>query len=333
VWQRLGADVTNYIEPFVGSAAVLLKRPGWSPNVNWIETINDASGFIANFWRALQHDPKGVAQHADQPVYENDLHARHIWLVQNHKELLPGLLEGDPDYYDVKAAGWWVWGMACWIGSGFCSGDGPWQSVEMEDGSRRLIDLGDAGRGVYRKRVHLGGAGQGVQRRLVHLANAGQAGDGDLGLLDWMRALAERLRRVRICCGDWLRVCGPTASFMQGVTAVFLDPPYSAEVGRSEVYEIENMTVAHDCRRWAIEQGRNPLMRIALCGYIGEHDDELRAADWTPLYWKAHGGYGLFGNGHGRENRQHEVVWFSTHCLASDSPIQVEMFAAEDAVP
>ena len=58
VWERFG-DVANYVEPFAGSLAVLLARPvGWEGS----ETVNDKDGFVANFWRALQADPDGVAE-------------------------------------------------------------------------------------------------------------------------------------------------------------------------------------------------------------------------------------------------------------------------------
>jgi site-specific DNA-adenine methylase len=42
VWAALG-DPENYVEPFAGSAAMLLGRP----NVGKVETINDADGFVA----------------------------------------------------------------------------------------------------------------------------------------------------------------------------------------------------------------------------------------------------------------------------------------------
>lgn len=76
VWDRFG-DVPNYIEPFFGSGAVLLARPH-SPDV---ETINDADCMVANFWRALQHDPETVASYADAPVNEADQHARRQSLL------------------------------------------------------------------------------------------------------------------------------------------------------------------------------------------------------------------------------------------------------------
>ncbi len=140
VWDRLGCP-RNYVEPFFGSGAMLLARP----DPDWrgaIETVNDANGYVANFWRALQADPDQVAHYADWPANENDLHARHWWLVNRNADM-HARLEGNPDWYDAKAAGWWVWGMALWIGSGFCAGAGPWV---VEGG--KLIHVGDAGRGI-----------------------------------------------------------------------------------------------------------------------------------------------------------------------------------------
>ena len=76
VWTRFGV-IQNFVEPFFGSGAVMLGRP--SPIVG-NETINDLDGYAANFWRAIKRAPEDVAEHADNPVNENDLHARHVWL-------------------------------------------------------------------------------------------------------------------------------------------------------------------------------------------------------------------------------------------------------------
>jgi DNA adenine methylase len=298
VWQRLG-DVPNYVEPFFGSGAVLLARPS-RPG---IETINDADGMVANFWRAVKAAPDEVAQYADWPVNENDLHARHAWLV-GQKESLAARLEGDPDYYDAKIAGWWCWGMSCWIGGGFTSGKGPWQVVDGQ-----LIKAG-GGSGVSRRRVHLG-VGTGVNRQLVRLKSAGLHASTAPDIYDWMRALAHRLRYVRVCCGDWSRVCGPTPTFRLGLTGVFLDPPYAQSERDAEIYTVE-MDVSASVREWAIENGKNPLMRIALCGYEGEHD---MPPDWTVYKWKTQGGYANLGQGRGVENRFRERIWFSPACL------------------
>ena len=288
VWQRFG-DVQNYVEPFAGSLAVLLGRP---QPFRGSETVNDRDGFVANFWRALQADPDGLAAAADWPVNECDQHARHAWLV-GQRETLTAKLEGDPSYYDVKIAGWWVWGIGVWIGAGWCAGDGPW----------RVNDAGQL--------VHLGNTGQGVHRQLVHLGNAGQ---GEEGLRAWMQALADRLRRVRVCCGDWTRVCGPTPTVKQGLTAVLLDPPYSDAERTGELYAVDDGTVATHVGAWAREWGDDPRMRIALCGYDGEHE----LPGWLSVPWKNHGGYGSQGEGRGRANASREVIWFSKFCLRPD---------------
>ncbi len=319
VWQRFGA-VVNYVEPFFGSGAVLLGRP---LPFNGSETVNDRDGFVANFWRALAADPAAVARHADWPVNENDLHARHIWLV-GRRETLTARLEGDPEFYDAKIAGWWVWGICCWIGGGWCSGDGAWRVND----SGQLVHLGDAGRGVHRQLVHLG-RGMGVHRKRVHLRHVGQgvhrqrvhlgdAGRGESGLVAWMHALSDRLRRVRVCCGDWTRVCGPTPTVMQGLTAVLLDPPYSDDERARGIYAQDDGSVATAVRAWALAWGDDPRMRIALCGYQGEH---AMPETWEAVSWKARGGYGSQGDGRGRENASREMIWFSPHCERVGLPL------------
>lgn len=302
VWQRFG-EVGNYVEPFFGSGAVLLGRPG---GASGIETVNDKDGFIANAWRAIAADPEAVAHHADWPVNENDLHARHAWLVGQRDTLVPRL-EGDPDFYDPKIAGWWLFGIACWIGSGFCSGRGPWSVVDGQ-----LVHLGSAGQGVNRKRVHLGDAGRGVNRQRV-AENAFGEGVSAASLVEWMQQLRDRLRNVRVCCGDWSRVCGPSPTFKLGLTAVFLDPPYSADAGRAgDLYRVEDLSVAHAVREWAVEAGRRPDMRVALAGYEGEH---TMPEDWSVYEWKAKGGYGGQSQEHDNPNAARERIWFSPACL------------------
>jgi hypothetical protein len=363
VWDAMG-EVDHYVEPFFGSGAVLLNRPGWHPGTGWVETINDKDGMVSNFWRAVQAAPEEVAHHADWPVLENDLHARHAWLV-GRKESMQAMLEGDPEWYDARAAGWWCWGISCWIGGHFCSGQGPWQ---VEDGQlvhlsdkgqgvkRQLVHLGDKGRGVKRQRVHLGDKGRGVNRQLVHLSNKGQgvkrqrvhlgnkglgvnrqrvhlsnkglAGDGECGLVAWMDALSQRLARARVCCGDWTRVCGgdsgdSTSQLLHfGTCGVFLDPPYSAEAGRDECYNVEDLQVAHAAREWAIRHGENPAFRIVLCGYEGEHEmPEI----WRVVEGKAGPGYAQVNkdkSSRGHANRSRERMWLSPHCERQEEPKQ-----------
>ena len=326
VWKRFGT-VKNYVEPFFGSGAMLLNRPDWKPGIRLLETVNDKDGFLSNFWRAVAADPKQVAYHADWPVNENDLHARHSWLV-NQRDNITSRLEGNPDYYDVKVAGWWVWGASCWIGSGWCSGKGPWQSVDgifvnvkTKDGqgvNRKLPHLGSAGQGVNRQLPHLGDNGRGVNRKLPHLGDAGRGVHRhSSGLLEWFYQLAERLRYVRVASGDWSRVTGPSVTHGFGLTAVFLDPPYSDDANRAnDLYAKDDLSVSHKVREWAIANGDNPKMRIALCGYDGEH---AMPESWTAINWKTNGGYGNQGDVQGAINKHREMIWFSPHCL-TDSP-------------
>jgi DNA adenine methylase len=302
VWDRFG-DVNNYVEPFAGSLAVLLGRP----HTPQIETVNDIDCALANFWRALSKDPEGVAEYADWPVNEADLHARHLWLVNN--EEFRERMKTDPEFYDVKVAGWWVWGISQWIGSGWCSHQ-EW---------KQLPHLGPSS-GVHRKLPHLGDAGQGVSRRLPHLGSAG-SGNGIhgekafQGLYAYMYDLAARLRRVRVCCGDWKRVTGPSVTFKHGVTGVFLDPPYDMRVvsdGTDGLYATHDNDVSAEVRAWALENGLNPLLRIALCGYEGEHG---MPESWECVYWKTQGGFGGQREDQSNENAKRERIWFSPHCL------------------
>lgn len=292
IWDALG-DVEHYVEPFFGSGAVLLARP----HPARCETVNDADGLLANFWRAVSADPDAVARHAAHPVNEADLHARHLWLV-NAKDGITERLMADPDWHDAKAAGWWVWGINCWIGSGFCSGDGPWVNV---DG---IFTKRDTGQGVNRKLPHLGGTGQGVNRKQF--------------LTEWFCGLRDRLHDTRVACGDWSRVCGPSVlRSAGGVTGVFLDPPYDLTM-RAAVYANESGCAA-DVLRWCAANGANPDLRIVLAGYDGEHND-LQALGWRVHEWSTAGGYGAGRGGRGEENATKERLWFSPHCI--DDPAQ-----------
>ncbi len=313
VWRRFG-DVRNYVDPFCGSLAMLLLRP--VPFVG-TETVNDADGFLANFWRAVRSAPAAVAGWADWPVNENDLHARHVWLRERRPELTRRL-EGDPEFCDAQVAGWWAWGQCCWIGSGWCDEgrQGPWGIVIDDAGCRQLVHLGNAGRGVNRKLVHLGNVGRGVNR--THPGNWRHyqgviAKDRYDDLPAYFAELSDRLRRVRVCSGDWTRVCGPTPTVKRGLTAVFLDPPYPDSSKRTgDLYSKDSLSVAHAVREWAIEHGSDPRLRIALCGYAGQHS---MPRSWSRWAWKARGGYGSQSTQHDNPNARRERIWFSPHCL------------------
>ena len=96
------------------------------------------------------------------------------------------------------------------------------------------------------------------------------------------------------------------------MTAVLLDPPYADSANRDKnVYAEDSETIAHAVREWAIQNGDNPLLRIALCGYQSEH---AMPSSWECVAWKAAGGYGSQSNGRGRDNKNRERIWFSPAC-------------------
>jgi len=145
VWRRFGvADV--YVEPFAGSLAVLLANQ----NPARREIVCDKSGFICNFWRAVLTDPEATAYWADYPTVHQDLTARHKWLRQWGAEN-GARLSDDCDYFDAKAAGWWVWGISLWIGSGWCSTGTATADGGVIDG-RPYVGNKEGARGVAAQR-------------------------------------------------------------------------------------------------------------------------------------------------------------------------------------
>lgn len=290
IWSLLG-NPSVYVEPFAGSIATLLCRPipEHIDRTGLVENVNDLDGHVVNVWRSIAWHPEETSRWADWPVTELDLHARHDWLIAR-KESIAERLRSDPEWCDPKAAGWWIWGACAWIGSGWCAGP-----------SRQIPHLSDAGVGVHargsRQLPHLGDAGRGVHARTDRL---------DFG------PLADRLRRVRVTCGDWRRVLTPAVttspSLWRGLTGdpcvgVLLDPPYD---GHEDVYGSEP-GVAQDVAEWCAAHGEDPRWRIVLCGF-GEMPPALRAQGWSAHSWKAKGGYAA------RTDR--ERVWSSPSCAS-----------------
>ncbi len=349
VWPRFG-DVPNYIEPFAGSLAMLLARPGGAGK---IETVNDIDRFVSNFWRALKHDPWGVAEWCDDPVNEADLHARHLWLVSN--EDFRERMHRDPYYCDAQVAGWWVWGLCQWIGGGWCAEpnnrkhpklDGIGKGVHSLCGANPAQKLpflavksdgNHAGRGIH-STAHLPGLGNdrgihgltGMDATFLSTLRALTVPDAPPSF-EWFAKLALRLRRVRVACGDWSRVLGNSVLGRgknvggRRPCAVFLDPPYNPELRSRYLYTADSLGISGDVRVWALDHGDDPEIRIALCGYEGEHE---MPSSWECVEWKAARGYASDSN----ENRAKERIWFSPHCLRVKSLDQRQgsLFSAED---
>jgi DNA adenine methylase len=291
VWQYLGHDVENYVEPFAGSLAVLLARNTKKLN---IETVNDFSGNVANFWRAVSYDPEQVAFYADNPVNEIDHHARHLWLT-NNKDKLANKLRANPDYYCAKSAGWWVWGVCLHIGNDYCNTNGPWIEKDGNFVKRENKNI----KGINKK-IPLLTSQVGINRQ-TNLSRY----DYILGLF---KQLKQRLREVRVICGEFERVLTSTVTYKIGQTGVFLDPPYLQDC--EDPYS-SDPDVQDRCLQWALENGNNPLLRIVLSSYYEEKlEKQFTAKGWALHRWKAHGGYSCKNN-----NNKRETLFISPYCI------------------
>jgi DNA adenine methylase len=288
VWARLGSP-KQYIEPFCGSAAVLLAAPRPAA----LEVVCDGSGFIANFWRAVKHQPAAVAEWADYPVSHIDLGARHGWLMAQRDRI--GAEMQDPDWPgDAKVAGWWLWGQCCWIGSGWCDWFG------------KIPHASSAGMGVQAigQIPHASDAGRGVQAigQIPHASDAGRGADALLTSCGrtawaWLHRIADRLERVRVTHGDWSRCLNN--HFGGDDTAVFLDPPYRSY----EALYGKAGAVADAVEAWA---RANEHLRIALCGHQGDYAlDGWDAVEWSRGRLTYSGG----------QTTDRECVWYSPACL------------------
>lgn len=298
VWTRLGTP-TQYIEPFCGSAAVLLAAPRTAS----LEVVNDASGFIANFWRAVKYQPAEVARAADYPVSHIDLGARHVWLMAQRERV--GAALHDPHWPgDAEVAGWWLHGQCCWIGSGWCE----WSKVQQRGEGRAGggEDASSPGRGIagLGQIPHASDAGMGVQAagKIPHASDAGRGQDALLTSCGrtawvWLHKLADRLERVRVVHGDWTRCLN--SHYGGKDTAVFLDPPYRAY---ERLYGTE-APVADAVEAWAREHAD---LRVALCGHRGDYD----LPGWDIVNWSR--GKATYS---GTKTTDEEAVWYSPACL------------------
>ncbi len=307
VWDAIG-DVPHYIEPFFGSGAVLLSRPRFDSQSH-TETVCDKDGFLANVWRSLQFSPDETARWCDWPVNHADLSARKSALIKNEARLLENLISDDK-WHDPVMAGYWIWAASCWIGSGLTNiGGRP--------------DIGHTGNGVHKigNIPHLTGKGMGINKisKIPFIAHAGlgiNAGHNQ-NIYKWFNELSERLRYVRVVCGDWSRVCGGNWQDNIGTVGIYFDPPYGVEDRDKNIYRHDSTTVANDVLEWVKTRGDIETYRIVLSGY--EEHDELETLGWRSQSWIASGGYSNLAIGNGsKENRKREKFWFSPHCIKTE---------------
>ena len=293
---------------------------------------------MCNFWRAIKNDPLQTAYWAEYPTIHQDLTARHRWLVQWAMENSNKLSE-DPEYYDSKAAGWWVWGVSNWIGGGFC--DPQHMSDKRPHVGRRKSGSGN-GVQVHRdtikvpdQRPHVekrrSGTGTGVQlhRKLVdrrpHVAHRKGGGQGvqisrdcmgTTGFLDeWFEALAYRLRKVIVFNRDWTSMISPTilgnTKTEKQTTALFLDPPYLTSGRKSTLYVSDTQGTSDDtaaeCYEWAVDNG-NDYRIVYAC-----HEGDFPVPNGWDFETATFGGI----KDESRRNRK-DMIMYSPACLPKD---------------
>ena len=349
VWERFGACV-NYVEPFAGSLAVLLACPeDRRPRVEtvndanaflanfWRATRADPEGVArAADWpvnecdlharhrdllrrgpalRALLEDPHAFdVEAAAWWVWGASAWIGSGWCEEGRKpsEQLPLLGAKGPEGRPQEATG---------SGIHAAGMRGPSRKLPNLAGSTASDGRADPACANHGAGIHAANA-RGPSRQLPHLGGGTMYGraTGSTGmgtnalevrtrLFDIFAALSERLRHVRVACGDWTRICTPAVTYRHGLTAVFLDPPYDGFEGLYGATEAGEPLSAK-VRAWALEHASRKDMRLALCGYEGEHD----LPGWECVPWKAKGGYSNQAEGE-NENAKRERLWFSPACL------------------
>ena len=230
VWSYFGKpDV--YVEPFCGTAVMLLQ----SPQIHKREVLCDLNGFICNFYRAVKHDPEATAEWACYPTIHQDLTARHKWLIAWGKEH-SAKLSDDPEWYDTKAAGWWVWGISNASAGSWC--------ISVSDGIPR----------IHHK--------QGVMTIRKELPTV-------------FCDISNRFNDVFVMNRSWESAVTPAvlddAHYSSGRNdiAIFLDPPYRVDNRANGLYQNDNTNdPAIESYQWAIEHGDR--YRIAYCMHEGD---------------------------------------------------------------
>lgn len=344
VWSRLG-DVATYNEPFAGSLAVLLGRPH-APRVEtvndkdamlsnfwralrndpeevayWADAPVNEVDLHANHRWLVEQLREGFSERmmTDPEFNDPKIAGRWCWgiclWIGSGWCQQPGTkrANGSPanlEFVSRFAAHGQGMIQRRWQGGGQGGGSGVHAPRLSQQKPELRGDAGATGSGIHASGFEAKHAPLWQQRPKLH-------GDGDetglarhqsAGLYAYMHQLAARLRRVRVCCGDWKRVLTPSVTTYIGTCGVFLDPPYAHDL-RERCYS-EDHDISADVREWAIANGDNPDFRIALCGYENEH---VMPDSWECVPWKAHGGYSR--SERGIANRSRERIWFSPHCL------------------
>ena len=309
VWDYFG-QTDAYVEPFVGSAAVLLA----SPYKHTYEAVNDWDCHIVNVFRSLRYHKDGVIQAAYWPRTELDLHMRHDYLVM-HMEDLRSLLLSDVKACNPELAGWWIWGINLWLGGGWCTSK---KVDKTKPHNKGILTL--AKKPVARNQGILTLAQKPVARNkgILTLArkpvscNRGILNKGDrLEIItDLITRVHDRLIDTNILYGDFERVLTPSYTTGFGTCAVFMDPPYRGYM-KDKIYAIEHADTWDRAKDWFLAHMDDPAYRIILCGQDDDWPDKpdsVRVHTWTRMA----------GMAKDKKKNTLEKLYISPHCLSAE---------------
>jgi hypothetical protein len=264
------------------------------------EIVVDTDGLLINFWRYLQRYAGDDIGHMVGVYSEDDIEARHRWLVGHRRRIYDGL-RADPTYCDLRAALYWWQGASAWLGSGWATAVNPDQ--------------------IARQRPHVDRTLKGLYAR---------------GLTDTrLAALSARLANVMLLSGDWndaWRRC-VTDSILRRFSndvGIFLDPPYTHATGRTEGLYADDRPLSADVQEFATRVGgigvstigddeeyrQRGFPRIVVAGYRSEYP--MLAEAWRTVEWRRPNGYGSTAANEAR--RETDVLFLSPACHGVDNP-------------
>ena len=274
--RRFG-EIDTRIDAFTGSSSWILA----SPPVKY-EIVNDLDGYVVNYLRAVKYAPDEIARHLDFPRAELELIAYHHYVRDRLPELV-ARLGGDPDYYDPVLAARWAYVMAYSV---------------MHEPRRAGGWLVRDGRLIYERGAgRVRGSMTAVHLLLTRLIK-------ERRVSEYVAALSERMRNFQVYWNDFEVVAEKAKHHNLGVVGILLDPPYPRHL-RDFDYDTDSEDSWYRAARWAVANGDNPKLRIAICGYNDAESDALFPSGWARFVWRR-GGMG--------KNKDRECIWFSPHC-------------------
>ena len=231
VWSRFG-ETGSYIEPFLGSGAVFVRSPG---TVKY-SVLNDKDCLVANFWRAAKREPEALAEYVSDISHEAEFTARHVYICERLGSLAPRVM-ADPDYFDLRIAGYWFYAISQVVGNDFAKGTGRWGVRTADDGTKELVDsMADkAVVGIVPKQRQW-------EKKKIKLEKAREI----------TASIFKKLESAVILCGAWERAVTPVNFRQSGVYSIFLDPPYSS--ARTMAYRTDG-DLREGIMRWCRENG------------------------------------------------------------------------------